>query len=94
MSGVKHDENKPDYSLLNPNAIGDLVRVLTFGNAKYSRDNWKLLEDSYNRYFAAAQRHLWAMHNGELNDPESGLPHVSHAMACLMFIHFFTNNET
>jgi hypothetical protein len=38
------------------------------------------------RYFDAAQRHLWAWWEGEARDPESGLPHLAHAVACLLFV--------
>lgn len=34
----------------------------------------------------STQRHLWAYRRGEVSDPESGLPHLAHAMCCLMFM--------
>lgn len=84
--GIKYDSEKPDYSLLPPHALDELVKVLTMGKLKYSRENWRLLEDGENRYFAAAQRHLWALRKGETYDPESGLHHAAHAIACAMFL--------
>ncbi len=36
----------------------------------------------WGRYYAAAQRHLNAFWAGEDMDPESGLPHLAHAMWC------------
>jgi hypothetical protein len=84
--GIKFDSEKPDYSLLPPNALDELVKVLTMGKVKYSRENWRLLEDGENRYFAAAQRHLWALRKGETYDPESGLHHAAHAAACVLFL--------
>lgn len=85
--GIKFDSEKPDYSLVPPHALEELVKVLTHGKDKYARDNWRHLEDGYLRYFAAAQRHLWAIHRGETHDPESGLHHAAHAAACLFFLY-------
>ena len=87
MQGIKYDSEKPDYSLLPPHALEEAVRALTYGKNKYSRENWKLLDDAENRYFAAAQRHLWAIRRGETHDPESGLHHAAHAIVSLMFLY-------
>lgn len=86
-SGIKFDSEKPDYSLIPPHALEELVNVLTYGKNKYARDNWQVLDDGYRRYFAAAQRHIWAIHRGETHDPESGFHHAAHAAACLFFIY-------
>lgn len=88
--GQKLDKDKPDYSLIPPLALDEVVKVLTFGANKYDRHNWKNLENSENRYFAAAQRHVWATQRGEILDQESGLSHLAHAICCLMFM---LNNE-
>lgn len=84
--GVKYDLDKPDYSLIPARALEDVVKILTLGKQKYSRDNWKLLEDAKNRYFAAAQRHMWARFRGEKLDPESGIDHAAHAICCMLFL--------
>ena len=84
--GVKYDKEKPDYSLLPPTALDDVVKVLTFGAAKYDRWNWKKLDNLEDRYFAAAQRHLWAVMRGETHDPESGEHHYAHALCCIMYL--------
>jgi hypothetical protein len=87
MQGVKYDSEKPDYSLIPPHALEEVARALTYGKSKYSRENWKMLEDAENRYFAAAQRHLWAIRRGETHDPESGLHHTAHAIVSMMFLY-------
>tara|TARA_R100001460_G_scaffold72764_2_gene113569 strand:- start:12357 stop:12749 length:393 start_codon:yes stop_codon:yes gene_type:complete len=84
--GVKYDKTKPDYSLLPPTALEDVVKVLTFGAEKYDRWNWKKLDNLEDRYFAAAQRHLWAVMRGETHDPESGEHHYAHALCCIMYL--------
>ena len=86
MTGIKYDSEKPDYSLVPPNALDDVVTVLTYGAQKYDRNNWQHLEDLDNRYFAAAQRHLWALQRGETTDDETGIHHAAHAICCMMFL--------
>jgi hypothetical protein len=92
--GIKYDNCKPDYSLIPPNALDDVARVLTYGATKYDRDNWKELENLDNRYFAAAQRHLWALRKGETYDDETGIHHGAHAICCMMFIIEFNHVQT
>ena len=84
--GIKFDDDKPDYSLLPPNALEDAVKVLTIGAKKYDRHNWKKLDNINDRYFAAAQRHLWALQKGETFDDETGIHHGAHAICCMMFL--------
>lgn len=84
--GIKHDGDKPDYSLLPFHALDEVVRTLTYGAKKYSRDNWKKVPDFHRRYLSAAFRHITAHARGELFDPETGLHHLSHAIVSLMYI--------
>jgi hypothetical protein len=83
--GVKNDQEKPRMDLLCPHAMEDLAKVLTHGAKKYGDWNWAK-GISYTRLIAAALRHLFAFASGEDIDPESGLPHVAHAMCCMMFL--------
>ena len=84
--GRKFDGDKLRYDLIPPHAQKAMVEVLTFGAQKYAPDNWQLVPDAKRRYFAALERHLWAWKMGEVLDPESGKPHLAHAMCCLMFL--------
>ena len=68
--GIKFDDEKPDYSLVPPNALEDIVKVLTIGAKKYDRHNWKKLDNLHDRYFAAAQRHLWALQKTRFTIPK------------------------
>ena len=83
--GRKFDNGKPDYSLVPAEVLEEVVKVLTWGATKYDRDNWKKVPYALPRYFAAAQRHIWAIQKGEQRDPESGFHHLAHAICCLMF---------
>jgi len=82
--GIRNDADKPDWSLLPLKTIEGLVKVLTYGAKKYSRDNWKKVSNERN--FAALMRHLSKWQDGEEFDPESGLHHLDHALCDLMFI--------
>ena len=87
IQGRKFDLGKLEYGLLPTLALEEVVKVLTFGAQKYERDNWQRVTDSKRRYFDALQRHVWAWKQGEQIDQESGLPHLAHAMCCLMFLY-------
>lgn len=83
--GVKHDQGKARYDLLPPEALAGLAEILGYGAAKYAPHNWRK-GMNWSRVFAAAQRHVWAYWTGEDTDPESGLPHIDHALCCLAFL--------
>ena len=85
MQGRKFDNEKPKMYLLPPKAIVEVAKVLTFGAAKYDEDNWRYLEDAQNRYSGGALRHIFSHLDGELQDPETNLSHIAHAICCLMF---------
>lgn len=85
-TGRKFDVLKPDYSLLPFDAIEPVVDVLTYGANKYERDNWRRVKNADQRYIAAALRHISAYQRGEELDQETLMPHVAHAVCCLLFI--------
>lgn len=84
--GLKYDTNKPLPSLLPPKAIQSVIKVLTFGAKKYSRENWRNVEGLQERYLDALMRHLFSYHGGEVNDPETDLPHLAHAVCCALYL--------
>jgi hypothetical protein len=91
--GVKHDQGKPDLSLLDRTAIEHVAKVLGFGAVKYGRDNWRAGIDK-NRLLSASLRHIYASLDGELKDPESGESHLAHGICGLMFaLHFEIKGE-
>ncbi len=95
--GIKHDNGKPDMSMISKDLLEQLAKVRMFGEKKYARDNWKK-GFKYSRSIAAAMRHIAAFNDGENLDPESGLPHIAHAMACLEhllndFLHHPDNDD-
>lgn len=78
-------DSTPDV-LFTRGGIEGVAKVLAFGAAKYGEWNWERVEDGERRYYAAAIRHIAAHNGGELNDPESGLPHLAHALTSIMFL--------
>lgn len=55
-------------------------------------NNWKLGLDK-TEILESLARHLFALFNGEENDPESGLPHIGHLMCNAMFWSHFNQKE-
>lgn len=84
--GRKYDAEKPRFSLIPPAAIEEVVRVLTFGAAKYDDHNYLKVENLEDRYRSALLRHVFADMRGERLDSETGLSHLAHAACCLLFI--------
>lgn len=84
--GRKFDNDKPRYSLLPPMALEEVVHVLTYGSRKYEDFNWMHVDNAEDRYFSAANRHLWAWKRGETNDSETGRNHLASVITNLMFI--------
>lgn len=56
------------------------------GALKYGRGNWKAVGVRASTYYDACGRHLNKWFEGEESDPDSGLPHLAHALACLAII--------
>jgi hypothetical protein len=84
--GRKNDAGKLRYDLIPPEALEALADILTYGAQKYSPGGWKEVPDAKDRYYAALMRHLQSWRMGEQDDPESGRPHLHHALACITFL--------
>lgn len=85
-NGEKFDTDKDRWDLLPWEAVRQIVLVLTYGAKKYDDNNWQLVDNKGNRYFAALLRHVIAWRSGEKNDSESGLSHLAHAACCILFL--------
>jgi hypothetical protein len=79
MAGTKYDGNKLRLDLIPDETLIALGSVLTYGATKYEDENWR---DGikYKRVYGAMMRHITSWKMGEVNDPESGLPHLWHAI--------------
>lgn len=77
---AKADANKPRPTLCPVSLINAVTQIREYGCQKYhDPENWRKVEPQ--RYRDALYRHWLAYLSGELNDSESGLPHLWH-LAC------------
>lgn len=83
--GVKDNRGKPPIDLIPYEPLLGVAEVLAFGARKYKPHNWRL-GLSWTQTWSSLQRHLWAWLGGEEEDPETGLPHIDHALCQLMFL--------
>ena len=76
---VKNDfqDNKLRWDLLPLKEIEDIVRVYHAGAKKYGPNRWQNLEDGFQRYKAAALRHLMEYEKGERVDADTGCLHLA-----------------
>ena len=63
--------------------VAELGLAMLEGALKYGRHNYRRAGVRGFVYYDAARRHLDAWWEGEDIDPDSGLPHLVKAMACL-----------
>ena len=90
----KYDGGKPMITLVEPSFILGVANVLTFGAEKYGKYNWKkgfhtspsVRKATATRVLDALNRHLIAYSMGEKLDPETGLSHLYHISANVMFL--------
>lgn len=84
-SGARYNSDKPDLSLIPLCTLEDEARVWMHGKKKYNAWNWAK-GMPWSVPLACALRHLSAFQRGEDIDPESGLPHIAHAMCNLRML--------
>lgn len=71
--------------LVSPQFVAEVAKVLGFGAKKYAPNNWMRGMD-WGHNIGSVERHIAAFKSGEAVDPESGLPHLSHAACGIMFL--------
>jgi hypothetical protein len=89
--GKKDDEGKARWDLLPIDPIDEAVKILTKGAEYYGDNNWQLVPNARERYFAALMRHIVAWRQGKHID-EDGYSHIAHAICNLLFIHYFDSH--
>lgn len=82
---TKYDEDKTRLELLPPEALIEIGKVLGYGAKKYNTDNWRN-GFKWRRLVGSCLRHLMAWAGGEDKDPETGLSHLAHAGANILFL--------
>ncbi|MDD3307723.1 MAG: DUF5664 domain-containing protein [Acetobacterium sp.] len=85
IDSAKHDTGKPRPTLVPVSLINAVTEIREYGCKKYSSpDNWLSVEPQ--RYRDALYRHWLAYLEGEVSDPESGLPHIWHVACNVAFL--------
>jgi hypothetical protein len=85
--GMRFNEGKERWSLVDFESLKPMVKVLEFGAQKYDDHNWKKgLKTT--EVAESLIRHLTAYLNGEDNDKETGLPHTGHILCNAMFLSY------
>jgi hypothetical protein len=87
-NGMRFNQGKLRYDLVNPKAYEDLVQVLTDGATKYKSRNWEA-GLSWTSVLASLKRHIAAIEKGEDYDKESGRLHIAHAACNAHFLNTF-----
>jgi hypothetical protein len=84
-SGARYNAGKTRYDLIPLSTLKSAADVFEYGTEKYAPWNWaKGME--WTVPYACLLRHLDAWFRGEDNDPESGLPHIGHALCNLIML--------
>lgn len=78
--GLRFNDGKLRYDLVNPQAHEGMVEILTFGANKYAERNWEK-GMAWSKVISSLKRHLAAIEKGEDYDKESGKLHADH-VAC------------
>lgn len=82
---AKADNGKPRPTLVPTSLIRAVTEIREYGCKKYhDPDNWRKVEPQ--RYRDALYRHWLAYLEGEVDDPESGLPHIWHCACNIAFL--------
>lgn len=77
--GVK----KVPFSTVPVPVIAEVGLAMLEGALKYGRHNYRAIGVRTSVYYDACLRHLTAFWEGQDIDPDSGLPHIIKAIACL-----------
>lgn len=76
--GTRYNTGKLRYGLFSAFANKIKAMIYTLGTAKYDDRNWEK-GMKFSTLLDSAQRHVALLMSGEDIDPDSGLPHSSHA---------------
>lgn len=77
---------KVPFSTVPARPVAEIGLAMLEGARKYGRHNYRVAGVRASVYYDAALRHLTAWWEGQDIDPDSGLPPVVKAMACLVVL--------
>jgi len=79
----RYGDKKVALHLVPPALMIYAALAFKEGARKYGAFNWRDTNVEATTYIGAVMRHLFAYTDGEDIDPESGIPHLALAIACL-----------
>ena len=98
QSNPKDDvgSQKVPISVLPAQVVLETALALYEGDRKYGKGNYRAIGVRASVYYDACFRHLMAWHEGQDVDPDSGISHVTKAIAGLMVLRdsMMNNNWT
>lgn len=74
------------FSTVPAPVVAEVGLAMLEGAIKYGRHNYRAIGVRSSVYYDAALRHLTAWWEGQDTDPDSGLPHIIKALACLFVL--------
>lgn len=77
---------KAPLTLVPPSAIIAMAEAMGNGADKYGPFNWRDEPVQVRTYIEATLRHLYAFLDGQWAAEDTGIPHLSHAMASLAIV--------
>lgn len=84
---------KVPFSTVPAPVIAEVGLAMLEGGRKYGRHNYRAIGIRASVYYDACLRHLTAWWEGENIDPDSGLSHLTKAIACLVVMKDAINLE-
>jgi len=82
VAGLK----KRQYQHTPVQVLNEIADSLSEGADKYGTYNWRFERLHYSDYYSSTLRHLLAWYSGEDIDQESGLSHITKAIAGLVVL--------
>jgi len=83
--GLRYNNGKKRYDLIQPDALAGLVDVLTYGSTKYAERNWER-GMKWSNVIASLKRHLAAIEQGIDYDEETNMKHADHLQCNAHFL--------
>lgn len=77
---------KAPMSTVPANVLAEIGVAMLEGTAKYGRHNYRAVGVRASVYYDALMRHMMSWWEGEGTDPDSGVSHITKALACLVVL--------
>lgn len=90
--GLRYNNGKPKWHLVDFDSLEGMVRVLEYGAQKYAPFNWTK-GMPHTEIADCLLRHLFAWIHGEDTDKESGQKHLDHVLCNAMFLAYNTKHH-